>query len=132
MKATLRTLGKTLMVLTAIASVAAMLLLIGAQYWPDAADGVITVGTSQTPIVGVFDAGIGSIITVWLAVTMALIVSLLAIVFALVVTVLTLALTVFILAFPFIASGLVVWLVMRRKQSRSALTSVSPPPAASV
>ncbi len=132
MKNALRTFGKTLLVLTAIASVTAMLLLIGAQFWPDAADGVITIGGSQTPIVGVFDAGIVSIITAWLAVTIALVVSVLAIVFALVVTVLTLALTALILTFPFIASGLVVWLVMRRKQSRSALTGVSPPPAASV
>jgi hypothetical protein len=130
MKTALRIFAKTLLVMTAIALVAAMLLLIGAQYWPDAADGVISIGDTETPIVGVFSAGIVSIIAAWLAVTFALIVGVLAIVFALVVTVLTLALTALILVFPFIISGLVVWLVMRRKQRNSMLSSGSLPPAA--
>jgi hypothetical protein len=131
MKNALRRFAKAMLVFTLISSVAAMLLLIAAQYWPDAAAGVITVGDTETPIAGVFSAGIVSIITAWLAVTFAVIVSVLAILFALVVTVLTLVLTVALLCFPFIISGLVVWLVMRRKQRNSVVSSQPMPPAAS-
>jgi hypothetical protein len=135
MKSAFRIIAKTLLALLVIAAIASMALLISAQYWPDAASAVVSIGDTEIPIVGVFAAGAITLFVAWLAITLALLIGVLATVFALLVTVITLVLTAFLLALPFIASGLIVWLVMRRKQRASPPIHSAPntlPPTSTV
>jgi hypothetical protein len=119
MKRTLVILGKIFVGLLVLAAIAAALLLIGAQFWPGATDIVINVGSEEIPMVGVFGAGLVTLIVAWAALAVAIVVGTFAVVFALFVTGAALVLTGLFLGFPFIVGGLIVWLVMRRKARRS-------------
>lgn len=134
MKPTLKFIAKTLAALTVIAIIAALLLLIGAQYWSGAEVAVVSIGSEEIPMVGVFGAGIATLIVAWAAVAIAILIGVFATIFALVVTALALAFSALLVGFPFIIGGVVVWLVMRRKQRAvAAMPTISntPPPVTS-
>jgi hypothetical protein len=129
MKTALSVIVKTLGILVIIAAVAAVLLLIGAQFWPGASDTVITVGDTEIAMVGVFSAGVGTLLVAWIAVAFALLVGILTVVFAFAVTAIALGFTALIIGFPFILGGLVVWFVMRRKARNTSVNNSALPPA---
>jgi hypothetical protein len=134
MKRAMMVLGKVIAGLLVVAAIAAMLLLVGAQFWPGAADLVINVGSDEIPMVGVFGAGIVSLFVAWAALAVALVVGAFAVVFALFLTAVALAFSAAVVGFPFIVGGLIVWLIMRRKNSRHTHGASNggsiPPPAA--
>jgi uncharacterized membrane protein len=138
MKRALIIFAKILGVIFVIAALAAMAVLVTAQFWPDAANAVITIDDEQIPMVGVFSAGALTLVVAWLLVTIGIIISIFAVVFALFVTAAALLFTALIVGFPFIVGGLIVWLIMRRKHASTSAThgnndaqsNTLPPPSA--
>jgi uncharacterized membrane protein len=90
---------------------------------------VITVGDTEIAMVGVFSAGVGTLLVAWIAVAFALLVGILTVVFAFAVTAIALGFTALIIGFPFILGGLVVWFVMRRKARNTSVNNSALPPA---
>ncbi len=118
MKRALIIVAKLVGIVALIAAVLAVVLLIGMQHWQGTENVVIHWDEMSIPVAGVFDGGIGTAIIAWLAVTIALVVSAAALVFAFTLTALALGAVAVLLAAPFLISGLVVYLVMRRSARR--------------
>jgi hypothetical protein len=119
----------------ALALVASLAVLIGAQFSPELGQGVISVGDLEIEIGGLFNQSLGIVLLAWLLMAAAFAAAGLAVVFALFITAAALAFTalalvamMFVVLSPFILFGLLVWFLVRR--SRSAPPSAPTAPSA--
>jgi hypothetical protein len=134
MKRTLQIIGKIIVALIICALVISMLVLIGAQFYADTGNAVITLGDYEIAVAGLFENSILIIIAAWLITAFAFVVAGLALTFAFGVVALTFVSLTFIFGSPFILAGLIIWYVVRKSRhsppSNPSVGSNTLPPAA--
>ncbi len=141
MKKFLKTLVWATLALAALALIASIAVLIGAQFYADAGAATISTGNTEIAIQGVFEQPIWTILVAWLllsaaffivaiAVIGAIIVGFLAVLFALVVTVAALVGSAVLVASPLIAVAVVIWLIARNSNRAAPPSPPATPPVA--
>jgi hypothetical protein len=134
MKQFLKILGYGALVFVALALLASLIVLIGAQFSADAGSAVISAGDYEIAVKGLFDQPIFTILAAWLITAFAFFVAGIAVLFAVVVVAAVMGGVAFMFISPFILAGLIVWWLVRKSRnappSAPANTGGSTPPAA--
>jgi hypothetical protein len=125
-RTTLRMAFRIAVATLAVAAIAALCVLIAAQFWPEASNARIQWGEHSTHLNGVFSDGIFTGLLVWGLMTIAILLGVLITLFALTVTAVALGATGLALALPLIIIVAIVWFIARRSQRTSGGGTLSP------
>ncbi len=118
MKRILQIIGKTIAALVICALVVSMLVLIGAQFYADTGNAVISLGDYEVAVDGLFENSVLIILTAWLVTAFAFVAAGFALAFAFGIVAITFIGIAFLFASPFVLAGLIVWYFIRKSRNK--------------